>query len=159
MRKRDLLLATVGLLVFWQLAAMLINKPVLPPPWEVLRAFLLALPQELGRHMLVSVVSAVSLDELTAWSDNKIPVVRIMPNTAIEFGESMTCIAGTSKKAESEIEELFNEIAGADKFLQFDKLEVDLGLINPELLEDQISENLYITINFSVLTGSRSFCR
>ncbi len=54
MRKRDLLLATVGLLVFWQLAAMLINKPVLPPPWEVLRAFLLALPQELGRHMLVS---------------------------------------------------------------------------------------------------------
>ena len=54
MRKRDLLLATVGLLVFWQLAAMLINKPVLPPPWEVLRAFFLTLPQELGRHMLVS---------------------------------------------------------------------------------------------------------
>jgi NitT/TauT family transport system permease protein len=54
MRKRDLLLATAGLLVFWQLAATLINKPVLPPPWEVLRAFALALPEELGRHMLVS---------------------------------------------------------------------------------------------------------
>jgi ABC-type nitrate/sulfonate/bicarbonate transport system permease component len=54
MRKRDLLLATVGILAFWQLASMIVNKPVLPPPWEVLRAFVLALPQELGRHMLVS---------------------------------------------------------------------------------------------------------
>jgi ABC-type nitrate/sulfonate/bicarbonate transport system permease component len=54
MRKRDLLLATAGILAFWQLASMIINKPVLPPPWEVLHAFVLALPQELGRHMLVS---------------------------------------------------------------------------------------------------------
>jgi ABC-type nitrate/sulfonate/bicarbonate transport system permease component len=54
MRKRDLLLATVGILAFWQLASMIVNKPVLPPPWEVLRAFVLALPQELGRHFLVS---------------------------------------------------------------------------------------------------------
>lgn len=54
MRKRDLLIATVSLLILWQFAAMIINKPVLPPPWEVLRAFVLALPQELGIHMLVS---------------------------------------------------------------------------------------------------------
>jgi ABC-type nitrate/sulfonate/bicarbonate transport system permease component len=54
MRKRDLLLATVGLLASWQLVSMFINQPVLPPPWEVLRAFVLALPQELGRHFLVS---------------------------------------------------------------------------------------------------------
>ena len=54
MRKRDLLLSTVGLLVFWQLAALIISEPVLPAPWEVLRAFALALPRELGRHMLVS---------------------------------------------------------------------------------------------------------
>jgi len=54
MRKRDLLLATAGLLVFWQLASLALNKPVLPPPWEVLRAFALALPEDLGRHMLAS---------------------------------------------------------------------------------------------------------
>jgi ABC-type nitrate/sulfonate/bicarbonate transport system permease component len=54
MRKRDLLLATVGLLASWQLVSMIINQPVLPPPWEVLRALVLALPQELGRHFLVS---------------------------------------------------------------------------------------------------------
>jgi ABC-type nitrate/sulfonate/bicarbonate transport system permease component len=50
----DLILATVGLLLAWQLAAMLLGRPVLPPPWEVLRAFVLALPNELGRHLLVS---------------------------------------------------------------------------------------------------------
>jgi NitT/TauT family transport system permease protein len=54
MRKRDLLLATAGLLVAWQLASMIINKPVLPPPWEVLHAFVVELPQGLGRHTLVS---------------------------------------------------------------------------------------------------------
>ena len=64
MRKRDLLYATVGLLSLWQLAAMLISRPVLPAPWDVLRAFILALPQELGRHTLVSawrVIASIAL--------------------------------------------------------------------------------------------------
>ncbi len=54
MGKRDLTLAMVGLLIAWQVASMLIHRPVLPAPWEVLRAFVLALPRELGRHMVVS---------------------------------------------------------------------------------------------------------
>jgi NitT/TauT family transport system permease protein len=54
MRKRDVLVASLGLLVLWQLASMLINRPLLPSPWEVLSAFVLELPQELGRHLLVS---------------------------------------------------------------------------------------------------------
>lgn len=64
MRKRDLLLATAGLLVLWQLASLALNKPVLPPPWEVLRAFALALPEDLGRHILVSgwrVVASIAI--------------------------------------------------------------------------------------------------
>ena len=64
MRKRDLLLASAALLAFWQLAAMIINGPVLPPPWEVLRAFVLALPRELGKHVVVSawrVVASIAL--------------------------------------------------------------------------------------------------
>ena len=64
MRKRDLLLGAVGVLAFWQLASILINQPVLPPPWEVLRAFVLALPEELGRHILVSawrVVASIAI--------------------------------------------------------------------------------------------------
>jgi NitT/TauT family transport system permease protein len=54
MRKRDVLLATIGLLVAWQVAATIIDMPVLPPPWEVLYAFLQALLDGLGRHLLVS---------------------------------------------------------------------------------------------------------
>jgi NitT/TauT family transport system permease protein len=54
MRKRDLVLATVGLLIFWQLGSMLLNRPILPPPWDVLRSLVLTAPEELGRHFLVS---------------------------------------------------------------------------------------------------------
>jgi NitT/TauT family transport system permease protein len=53
-RKRDLILATIGLLLAWQLASALIDDPVLPPPWQVFRAFFEELPRELGRHFLVS---------------------------------------------------------------------------------------------------------
>jgi len=51
---RDLALALLALLAAWQVASMLVDRPVLPPPWEVLCAFALALPQDLGRHLLVS---------------------------------------------------------------------------------------------------------
>ncbi len=36
MNRRDLLLATLGLLLLWQLAALLVNQPILPPPTQVL---------------------------------------------------------------------------------------------------------------------------
>jgi pyrroline-5-carboxylate reductase len=65
---------------------------------------------EEGRHKLVSVVSAVSIDEIANWTGNRVPVVRIMPNTAIEFGESMTCIAGNTPEAEKEMEDLFSRV-------------------------------------------------
>lgn len=61
-----------------------------------------------GKHILVSVVSAVSIAELESWIGNKVPVVRIMPNTAVEFGESMTCIAGNDSAAEQEVEKIFD---------------------------------------------------
>jgi ABC-type nitrate/sulfonate/bicarbonate transport system permease component len=64
MRKRDVLLASVALLAVWQLAAMLTDKPVLPPPADVLKAFILSLPEELGRHLLVSslrVIASIAL--------------------------------------------------------------------------------------------------
>jgi NitT/TauT family transport system permease protein len=60
MRKRDVLLASVGLLVAWQLASMLLDKPVLPPPWEVVKAFVAEFPRELGRHMVVSAARVVA---------------------------------------------------------------------------------------------------
>ena len=69
MRKRDLLLATLGLLAVWQLAAMIIDRPVLPPPLEVLQAFFAEVPRDLGRHLLVSawrVVASIAVAVIIA---------------------------------------------------------------------------------------------
>lgn len=60
------------------------------------------------KHILVSVVSGVSMTEIETWIEKKVPVVRIMPNTAVEFGESMTCIAGNDPAAEKRVQEIFD---------------------------------------------------
>jgi len=60
--------------------------------------------------VLVSVVSAVSIKELKEWTENSLPVVRIMPNTAAEFGASMTCLAGEEEDAVSEVKKLFDPL-------------------------------------------------
>lgn len=82
---------------------------------QVLEEILPALDN--GKHILVSVVSGVNLTELDEWVNSKIPVVRIMPNTAVEFGESMTCIASEDKEAEKAIEALF-ETMGSTMLIQ-----------------------------------------
>lgn len=63
-----------------------------------------------GKHILVSVVSAVSIQEIEGWIENLVPVVRIMPNTAVEFKESMTCIAGNDPEAEKAVCEIFDPL-------------------------------------------------
>jgi pyrroline-5-carboxylate reductase len=63
-----------------------------------------------GNKILVSVVSAVSIQELKEWSGNGIPVVRIMPNTAAEYGASMTCVAGEEEEAVARVKELFDPL-------------------------------------------------
>jgi NitT/TauT family transport system permease protein len=54
MRKREVFFAAVGLLIAWQIASMLLNRPILPAPPLVIQAFILELPVELGRHFVVS---------------------------------------------------------------------------------------------------------
>ncbi|MEN8201531.1 MAG: pyrroline-5-carboxylate reductase [Bacteroidota bacterium] len=59
------------------------------------------------QKILVSVVSAVSIQELEEWTGHKARIVRIMPNTAVEYGASMTCISGEEDQAVKEIKDLF----------------------------------------------------
>jgi ABC-type nitrate/sulfonate/bicarbonate transport system permease component len=49
MKQRDVLLATLGLIIIWQIAAMIVNRPILPAPWEVFVVFF----QELGKGLLI----------------------------------------------------------------------------------------------------------
>ncbi|MBI9046449.1 MAG: ABC transporter permease [Anaerolineaceae bacterium] len=54
MKRRQILFASVGLLLFWQILSWLINQPILPAPAIVLREFFIELPGELGLHFLYS---------------------------------------------------------------------------------------------------------
>lgn len=60
--------------------------------------------------LLISVVSAVSINEIKKWIGNHIRVVRVMPNTAVEYGASMTCIAGEEEQAVNQVRELFDPL-------------------------------------------------
>jgi pyrroline-5-carboxylate reductase len=48
------------------------------------------------RHVLISVVSGASIDDILHWVGKDMPVVRAMPNTAIALGQSMTCLCTNS---------------------------------------------------------------
>lgn len=54
MKRRDVLLASLGLLVIWQLLAMLVNRPILPSPILVLEVFFRELGGDLPVHFLSS---------------------------------------------------------------------------------------------------------
>jgi len=54
-----------------------------------------------GEHLLISVVSGVSCDDIRKQLGMDVQVVRAMPNTAIAIGHSMTCIATDTASAES----------------------------------------------------------
>jgi NitT/TauT family transport system permease protein len=70
MKKNDLVFAILALLLFWQLAAFIINRPILPYPLEVGQALLFeTINGELSGHFLASfyrVIASTLLAILTA---------------------------------------------------------------------------------------------
>lgn len=65
--------------------------------------------------IIVSAVSALSLNELEKKTKKAHPVVRIMPSIAAQFGESATCISFPEKysKAGKEVLDLFENLGSA----------------------------------------------
>jgi len=64
------------------------------------------------RHVLISIVSGVTVEEIVGLAGKRLPVVRAMPNTAIAIQESMTCLAAPteSKKALDLARSLFDAV-------------------------------------------------
>jgi pyrroline-5-carboxylate reductase len=64
------------------------------------------------KHLLVSVVTGVSMEELLHHAGKKIGVVRAMPNTAIAIQESMTCICSRNVNDEQAqyVKDMFNQL-------------------------------------------------
>lgn len=60
MKRRDVFLAALGVMAVWQVAAMIVNRPILPAPTEVLVIFV----KELGNGLLIHL--GVSLWRVTA---------------------------------------------------------------------------------------------
>jgi len=69
MRRRDIVLAAVVLVLLWAVLAAVVDRPILPSPFEVLWITITELPGELGGHLLVSlwrVVASTALAVLAA---------------------------------------------------------------------------------------------
>jgi pyrroline-5-carboxylate reductase len=64
------------------------------------------------KHIVLSVVSGVSIKQIKTKFGLNLPVVRVMPNTAIAIQESMTCISADDKdKSTLKIaEDIFNKL-------------------------------------------------
>ncbi len=54
-----------------------------------------------GRHILVSLATGISLEQIHALIKTSIPIFRAMPNTAADAGMSMTCISSKTNDAEA----------------------------------------------------------
>ena len=69
MKQRDVLLATLALFAIWQVAAMIVNLPILPAPLKVLQVFFRELRQDMLIHFAVSlwrVTAGMALSVLVA---------------------------------------------------------------------------------------------
>ena len=60
------------------------------------------------RHIIVSVITAITIEEIKAIVGKNVKVVRAMPNIAISVGESMTCL--TAEENEKNALELITNI-------------------------------------------------
>jgi pyrroline-5-carboxylate reductase len=65
-----------------------------------------------ARHLVCSVVTGVSIEQLQHVLGGSFPVVRAMPNTAIAIQESMTCLcaAGWNDAQREYVEDLFRQL-------------------------------------------------
>jgi pyrroline-5-carboxylate reductase len=69
-----------------------------------------------SRHLLISAVTGVSLEEIQQMLNKPLPLFRAMPNTAIAVGQSMTCISsihatGGQKETVKELFEKLGKVA------------------------------------------------
>ena len=80
------------------------------------------------RHVLVSVVSSVSIQHIADCLAKKVPIVRAMPNTAIAIQESMTCLAAQdiSEEQMNYVQELFNQLG---KVVRIDERLMDAATV------------------------------
>jgi pyrroline-5-carboxylate reductase len=70
-----------------------------------------------GNHILVSVITGISIEHISGIIGKKISIVRAMPNTAIAIQQSMTCIAAKdiSEEQLQYVMDIFNQLGKSVK--------------------------------------------
>jgi pyrroline-5-carboxylate reductase len=65
-----------------------------------------------AKHVLISVITGVTIEQLQKAAGKNLPIIRAMPNTAIAIQQSMTCLSAhqVSKEQISYTEDLFNQL-------------------------------------------------
>jgi len=83
-------------------------------PWQT-EAIIKEIHASLKGKVLASAVSGIPLEQLQSWAGVEVPVVRVMPNIAIQFGESATCLsfADAHKPSIQPVKELFARLGTA----------------------------------------------
>jgi pyrroline-5-carboxylate reductase len=68
-----------------------------------------------GKHFIISVVSALTVEDIENIIGEGFRIVRIMPNTAIAICESMTCIAAKDSASDYilEIKDIFDKVGSS----------------------------------------------
>lgn len=81
-------------------------------PFQVKEVMELIAPVLAPRHIVISVVTGISLAEMKSVIQNDIPLFRAMPNTAIAIQESITCISSvhTSEQDKQYVNGLFSTL-------------------------------------------------
>ena len=81
-----------------------------------------------AKHLLVSVVTGVLMEEIETTIKKKLPVFRAMPNTAIAIQESMTCISA-SNATESQVAFVKNLFSNLGKVAMIDEKLMDAATV------------------------------
>ncbi len=91
-------------------------------PFQIKEVLQTIAPALTPNHILISVVTGISLDEMKSVIQKDIPLFRAMPNTAIAIQESITCISSihTTEEDKKYVNSLFSnlgKIVGIDEKL------------------------------------------
>jgi pyrroline-5-carboxylate reductase len=80
------------------------------------------------KHIVVSVATGISTDEILEMIQKPVPIFRAMPNIATDIGESITCLyqKGSSEKDNEKVEWVFNKLGAT---LQIDEELMDAATI------------------------------
>lgn len=81
-------------------------------PFQIKEVLEAIAPELSSNHILISVVTGVSLEEMRSVIQKDIPLFRAMPNTAIAIQESITCISSinSSEEQKNYVNNLFSQL-------------------------------------------------